>query len=256
MGRFHRSPYATRSKAAPTVATTSFRVSSSDDDVESLTDEKVNINSPVPLGYKYLSKGTHYITMHCRKRTRAAGKKVYVVRDPKKPKRSSGIRIPRAIYAGVLDDFHRTHHVRTAAMQRREEKLKLEFQAATNRLYPRMPPEDVAQMISHSLCRFTRRIGRTTLIGLDSRVKFAVVAHIRHNHTDYDKLLKSKVQWPEARKQIKPVAEKILKAWAKEEDPQKEALNSSVRQQPNRSAKIEARTTLSKCPLGWEAEAS
>jgi hypothetical protein len=60
------------------------------------------------------------------------------------------------------------------------------------------------------------RVGNTDL-PLPRRVQLAVVAHIRHTYTEYDKILKSKtVSWREARTIVEPVSLAKLKEWRDE----------------------------------------
>lgn len=58
----------------------------------------------------------------------------------------------------------------------------------------------------------TKRIGTVAELSLARRVQLAVLAHIRHQYTDYDRLLRSE-GWYEARTAVAPVCLKQLLEW-------------------------------------------
>lgn len=61
----------------------------------------------------------------------------------------------------------------------------------------------------------TNRVGNAKELSLARRVQLAVVAHIRHMYTDYDKILKTG-GWSEARQQVEHVSLAKLKEWRDE----------------------------------------
>ncbi|EKG13004.1 protein of unknown function DUF2293, partial [Macrophomina phaseolina MS6] len=82
--------------------------------------------------------------------------------------------------------------------------------AAMRDLFPRMPEESLEAIVEHAFAEGAKRVGNATNLTLERRVQMAVLAHVRHKHTDYDKLLKE-VGYIQARKTVEnPCIEKIL----------------------------------------------
>ncbi|EOD46922.1 hypothetical protein GTA08_BOTSDO11774 [Neofusicoccum parvum] len=84
--------------------------------------------------------------------------------------------------------------------------------AAMRDLFPKMPEDSLEAIVEHAFAEGAKRVGNATNLSLERRVQMAVLAHVRHKHTDYDKLLKE-VGYIQARKTVEnPCIEKIL-AW-------------------------------------------
>jgi hypothetical protein len=91
------------------------------------------------------------------------------------------------------------------------EKMKGKIQA----LFPGCPVEEVRQIAEHTALRGSGRVGRSEAgRKLDSdAVTLAVIAAVRHRHTEYDKMLASGVERDSARRAIQSQIEEILDAW-------------------------------------------
>ncbi|KIW67842.1 hypothetical protein, variant 2 [Phialophora macrospora] len=84
-------------------------------------------------------------------------------------------------------------------------------------LFPKIPDSDLFRIIKHAFQLSDARVGTAPELSLLRRAHLAVVAHIRHNYTSYDKLLRH-VQYNEARHQVeKETLEKIIE-WRGGED--------------------------------------
>lgn len=59
-------------------------------------------------------------------------------------------------------------------------------------MYPQMPLEDLERILAHGFEKGSNRVGRTTRLDIDERAELAVIAHIRHNYTDYENVLSRK----------------------------------------------------------------
>ena len=92
-----------------------------------------------------------------------------------------------------------------------------QIRAAIRELYPRIPEEDMKQVIQHAFKKGSRRVGTNALIGLPRRVQLATTARIRHSYTDYDRLLRA-FEWKEARLMVEPECLKKLIEWRGEND--------------------------------------
>lgn len=72
-------------------------------------------------------------------------------------------------------------------------------------------------------------VGLQPTIPLSRRVQLAVLAHIRHTHTRYDKLLRE-TTWMNARKVVEPVCLDILVKWRGDEETGRDQLDEILRE--------------------------
>lgn len=75
----------------------------------------------------------------------------------------------------------------------------------------------------------TNRVGNAKELSLARRVQLAVVAHIRHTYTDYDKMLKTG-SWMEARQKVEHVSLAKLKEWRDETGEQSNEIEDTFRE--------------------------
>ena len=90
------------------------------------------------------------------------------------------------------------------------------FARRVGELFPGCP-RDVQQSIAEHACqKFSGRIGRSAAAKeLDAKaVELAVVAHVRHAHTEYDRLLAQGIDRNEARVEVRSVVNEWLNNWA------------------------------------------
>lgn len=92
-----------------------------------------------------------------------------------------------------------------------------QVQGAIKELFPRIPSDDLDQIVDHAWAEGTGRVGNAQQLDLPRRVQLAVIARIRHKYTDYDQLLRA-FEWKEARKMTEaPCLEKLIE-WRGEQD--------------------------------------
>jgi hypothetical protein len=72
-------------------------------------------------------------------------------------------------------------------------------------------------------------VGLQTNIPLSRRVQLAVLAHIRHTHTRYDKLLRE-TTWMNARKVVEPVCLDVLVKWRGDEETGRDQIDEIIRE--------------------------
>lgn len=102
--------------------------------------------------------------------------------------------------------------------------------AAIMELFPRMPEDDLKAILKHAWEEGTDRVGTNTNIELPRRVQLATIARIRHEYTDYDRLLRA-FEWKEARALVEPTCLKKLIEWRGEnEDENDNELEEIVRE--------------------------
>jgi hypothetical protein len=103
------------------------------------------------------------------------------------------------------------------AERRREQDLELvnRMSVQIGALFPGCPPDEVTAIAKHTAVRGSGRVGRTeagrTLA--EDALTAAVIAAVRHNHTDYDELLANGVDRREARQRVASKIDRILQSW-------------------------------------------
>ena len=106
-----------------------------------------------------------------------------------------------------------------------------QVRAAIKELFPKIPQNDLEQVIIHAWDKNAGRVGLAKDIALPTRVQYAVIARIRHKYTDYDRLLNAKLfDYHTIRKEVEPVCLKKLIEWRGETDGDDEALEEIVRE--------------------------
>ncbi|KAF2196426.1 hypothetical protein GQ43DRAFT_257513 [Delitschia confertaspora ATCC 74209] len=170
----------------------------------------VSSSIPLPQGYAFLRKGDAYKTLHCRKLTHEAGKPLYIVQDGK---HKLGIRIPKHIFFNVLDQARETATTRLAVTERRDTALLNKAKSELKSLYPKIPPAEVEACLKQAFRKHSRRVGRSGQIEMKKKVELAVVAHVRHQHTEYDALLKTGMVRQDARVQVRKNIQEVLRKW-------------------------------------------
>jgi hypothetical protein len=107
---------------------------------------------------------------------------------------------------------------RVAGEARRKEEdrvLVAEMTRHIEHLFPKCPPKEAAAIAKHTAARGSGRVGRTRAgRKLDEQaLTAAVVAAVRHNHTNYDELLASGVDRQFARDAVRDRVDQILDSW-------------------------------------------
>ncbi|MBI5380406.1 MAG: DUF2293 domain-containing protein [Opitutae bacterium] len=89
------------------------------------------------------------------------------------------------------------------------------FAAAIGAAYPGCPAAEAARIAERACEKYSGRVGRSAAAReLDPEaVRLAVVAHIRHTHTNYDALLMRHDDRALARQQVQPEIARILARW-------------------------------------------
>lgn len=175
----------------------------------------VSANTPMPKGYGFLPKGIRYKTLHGRKLTHEAGKILYIVIDKKK---QVGLRVPTPILHQVHRQAKQTLPARLAATEKRDTADIAKAASELVNQFPEIPEKEKKLVLKHGFKKFSGRVGRTNSIPLSRKASLAVIAHVRHKHTEYDALLKDGKDRDEARKLTRRRIENILRKWGFTED--------------------------------------
>jgi hypothetical protein len=85
-------------------------------------------------------------------------------------------------------------------------------------LYPGCPAKEARAIAQHTAVRGSGRVGRTEAGRSleDEALRLAVIAAIRHKHTNYDELLMKGVERLDARERVRAQIEEVLQQWSPE----------------------------------------
>ncbi|PNP44618.1 hypothetical protein TGAMA5MH_03751 [Trichoderma gamsii] len=186
--------------------------------------QTVSPEAPMPKGYGFLRKGNPFMTGLCRRKTLDAKKTLYVVVNQGK---QEGLRAPKWILHQVFSEEKATRERRRGAVERRDAATEDAFATTIKRLFAKIPEEDLNKILRHALRKRSGRVGRTGKLDLDRKAYLAVQAHIRHRHTDYDKITKASKDRDAARDATRGEVSRVLVEWAS--DPAVMKLGSAVR---------------------------
>ena len=169
----------------------------------------VSSTKPMPKGYAFLPKGNQYKTLHCRRLTHEAGKPLFVVEAGNKV---IGLRVPKNIFFQVQSLARETLADRREAVQKRDNVLNRQAEVELIKQFPKIPKAEKDAVLKHAFRKYSGRVGRTSTTPMSRKVLFAVIAHIRHRHTNYDAMMDRGVDREKARRAIqKEVQEKLCK---------------------------------------------
>jgi len=110
-----------------------------------------------------------------------------------------------------------------------EKETKIYIHGAVREMFPKIPEADLQAIVDHAFAEGTNRVGNAKELTLARRVQLAVVAHIRHMYTDYDKLLRTD-GWLAARSQVEHVSLAKLKEWRDEAGERSHELEETFRE--------------------------
>jgi hypothetical protein len=106
---------------------------------------------------------------------------------------------------------------RRPAEKKDQVTINTEAKQAIKDLFPKIPDNDLFRIIKHAFQLNNAKVGTAPELTLLRRAHLAVVAHIRHNYTSYDKLLRT-VQYNEARHQVEQETLAKIIEWRGGED--------------------------------------
>jgi hypothetical protein len=125
--------------------------------------------------------------------------------------------IRRAEEESLADAEVRARRQARAAARRKLEdhEFVTAFARAIREHYPGCPPTEEIEIAQHACRKHSGRIGRTAGAKELSpeAIHLAVIAHIRHAHTDYDELLSMYADRDMARERIRSKVSAILDDW-------------------------------------------
>ncbi|KAI5279857.1 hypothetical protein KEM54_004003 [Ascosphaera aggregata] len=127
-----------------------------------------------------------------------------------------GLYVPAAIACMVYAQNEATKARRAEAVMKKDMENEQKNRALLMKAYPNIPTGDLLRILSHAFMKGSRRVGRSSTVrgGELVKMRLAVEAHIRHIHTQYDSLLRSKVPRNMAREIVGREVRRIRDEWA------------------------------------------
>jgi hypothetical protein len=170
---------------------------------------------------EFLPSGDHAVT---RRATRYSSRVAIVFRYSRKPRRNErqGILVERSAIERAEAESLGDAEARAAKARRSAERAALldrvyieEFARRILAAYPGCPAAEARHIAEHACLKHSGRVGRSQAAKeFDANtIDLAVVAHVRHAHTSYDKLLGGSVERQDARFEVRPAIDAVLAAW-------------------------------------------
>ncbi len=171
---------------------------------------------------EFLPTGNAALTRRARKFSTLQAVVVEWSRSRKRYERQGVLVEPAALLKAeeecLADADLRARHRLRAALQRDEvdRSYIASFEAAIQSAFPGCPAAEAGQIADHACQKYSRRVGRTAAAKeLDPEVvRLAVVAHVRHTHTNYDRLLNQLWNRAAARDEVRDQVNAVLHQWA------------------------------------------
>jgi hypothetical protein len=117
----------------------------------------------------------------------------------------------------LADEEARTQRRRREAQRRAELDLAYvqRFAARIRQLYPKCPAQTATAIAEHACAKYSGRVGRSMAAKAlgEQAVRLAVVAHVRHVETQYDRLLMSGWDRLDARVSVEDTVRSVLAKW-------------------------------------------
>ncbi|KAL6231655.1 hypothetical protein BDW75DRAFT_233420 [Aspergillus navahoensis] len=227
--------------------------------LESVTQEKKKLRSVIsfkakaPPGYTFISAGDPFFTTTCKERCRRDGLKVYAVSTTphlhthglSQHVHRIGYHFPSAVVADVcmnhglyLTETGKAVAPRSILGDEASRKItdsdsqitiNTEARDVLKDLFPNIPDNDLNQIIKTAFQKGQRKVGTAVELPLARRAQLAVVAHIRHIYTDYDRLLKT-TSFHEARAAVEQPTLAKLVEWRGDDENGKTVLEDVFRE--------------------------
>ncbi|KAF3385213.1 hypothetical protein F1880_002039 [Penicillium rolfsii] len=227
--------------------------------METITQEKKKLRSVIcfeaqaPSGYTFIPAGNPLLTTSCKERCRKDGLQVYAVsttphmgtHNLSQHVHRIGYHFPSTVVAAACSElglyltssgkavpFHTlgTLQENPAADSEVDQiTINTEARDAIRDLFPNIPDNDINQIIKTAFQKGQRKVGTASELPLARRAQLAVVAHIRHLYTDYDRLLKQK-SFHEARSEVEQETLAKVIAWRGDDENGQTALEDVFRE--------------------------
>lgn len=124
--------------------------------------------------------------------------------------------MPHHILGAAEAEAEATADARKRKVDMKDARDRTTAQNLLEREFPDMPSKDVRDVLDHAFLKGSGRVGRSgTMKSEEDKVRLAVEAHIRHVHTDYDKLIEDGMDRDDARDVVWDTIKEVKESWAK-----------------------------------------
>ncbi|KAI8965021.1 hypothetical protein F5Y11DRAFT_314402 [Daldinia sp. FL1419] len=211
---------------------------------------KITVDRDPPPGFEFIPVGYPQLTQNCKELSREQDAMIFIVSDSKNPDNldhhvnrvgyhfrqmivdqarsklaatGQSVRVPPAHTSGTPEPIPKS-----------QEEIDAQADAVLIDLFPRIPNTDRREIVQHAFKKGSKfhgefKVGMVKELTLARRVQLAAIAHIRHNHTRYDQLLKE-TNWHNARRAVeKPCLDVIVK-WRGDEETGRDQLDEILRE--------------------------
>ncbi|KAF9870127.1 hypothetical protein CkaCkLH20_12361 [Colletotrichum karsti] len=212
---------------------------------------EITPNRVPPPGMKYIPIGNPELTERCKEISREVGASVYIVTQAKREASELSQQIhrvghhireyivDRAMHELGQNTFYEPVTIgqgedEVEEIPRSQAEINRQADAALRELFPRIPHTDRQQIIDHAFKKGKTFngdlvVGLQQELSLSRRVQLAVLAHIRHNHTRYDQLLRE-TTWANARRVTEQLCLDILVKWRGDDENGRNSLDEILRE--------------------------
>ncbi|KAF4634974.1 hypothetical protein G7Y89_g3124 [Cudoniella acicularis] len=209
---------------------------------------QVTNDSKPPPGFAFVPIGDPDLTKACKELSRERDAMIFIVSGSKEEKSKisehmyrTGYHFREMIVDEARDIVGETVLTRPTITPGQiepipdsQEEINKQADAAIRDLFPRIPHTDRTMIIEHAFKKGAQFHGEPTVglqadLPLSRRVQLAVLAHIRHTHTRYDKLLRE-TTWMNARKVVEPVCLDVLVKWRGDEETGRDQMDEILRE--------------------------
>ncbi|KUL90102.1 hypothetical protein ZTR_02001 [Talaromyces verruculosus] len=130
-------------------------------------------------------------------------------------KRQLGIRVPIHIHTAVLESADETAADRASATLLRDRRDNIKARALLLTTFPSIPPQCLEKILQHAFLKGSGRVGRISTRTDTEKATLAVEAHIRHEHTAYERLMEDEgIEREGARKRVWGEVRRLRDEWA------------------------------------------
>ncbi|CCC07523.1 unnamed protein product [Sordaria macrospora k-hell] len=199
-----------------------------------------------PPGFEFVPIGNPTLTSACKELSREHGAMIFIVtssngqfsKELSRHLNRVGIHVRESIVDQARQQLGQDSELPTPdtgagqpePIPEKQEDINKQADAAIRDLFPRIPNTDRQMILEHSFNKTRLKdkkdppVGLAAHVTLSRRVQLAVLAHIRHNHTRYDKLLRE-TSYVNARKAVEGLCLDYLVKWRGDEETGRDQLD-------------------------------
>jgi hypothetical protein len=123
--------------------------------------------------------------------------------------------VPTHVHTAVLESADETAADRASATLQRDRRDNIKARALLLTTFPSIPPQCLEKILQHAFLKGSRRVGRISTRTDTEKATLAVEAHIRHEHTEYERLMEDEGMEREgARRRVWGEVRRVRDEWA------------------------------------------